>query len=976
MSPAVEGARGRRGSACSSRGGLRKRSFAGLTLVAIGLTALLGAAGSGFSAGAAREAAAPKPSAGAAERNALEAYGKLPLAFVRNVGQSDARVRYSAQASGASFAFTPREAVFAFTKGKRGHSLGLRFVGASKQVEPEGAAPLPGKVNYLLGNDPATWRTGLPTYGEVVYREVWPGIDLAFRGDGRALKYELRLAPGADPGAIRLAYRGQKRLSLGRSGGLRLDTSLGVLRDSRPVSYQVIDGRRVPVASNFVLGQNGDYGFEVGRYDVRRPLVIDPGLLYSTYLGGSGVDAGGGIAVDGAGSAYVTGQTTSADVPTTVGAFDTTYNGGGSDAFVTKLNAAGSAPLLYSTYLGGSGDDVGRGIAVDGTGSAYVTGFTSSGNFPTTVGAFDATYNGVTDAFVTKLNAGGSAPLYSTYLGGSAFDAGHGIALDGANSAYVTGFTHSGDFPTTPGGFDTTLDGPSDAFVTKLNPAGSAPLVYSTYLGGSSEDIGFAIAVDGTASAYVTGSTRSIDFPTTVGAFDTSHNGNADAFVTKLTTAGSALLYSTYLGGSDFDSGRALAVDTFANAYVTGETQSTDFPTTPGAFDPTYNGGFNDAYVTKLNSAGSAPLVYSTYLGGSDIDSGFGIAVDGAGSAYVTGFTGSTDFPTTPGAFDTTYNGGVADAYVTGLNAAGSAPLLDSTYLGGSAGDIGAAIAVDSAGSAYVTGSTSSNDFPTTVGAFDTTYNGGFSDAFVTKLGEAAGAPATLTLDPPADTNTVGETHCVTATVRDAVGNPVPGVTVRFSVPTAAATAASPSNGSDVTDADGEATFCYSAALPGEDVIHAFADTDEDGMQDADEPFGEATKTWILPPSTELCEVTITQGGWIIAANGDRASVGGNARVREDGSVDGHENYQDHGPAQPRHVQSIELTAVTCSEDLTAAAIFGRATVDGAGDFVFRIDVTDMGEPGSNDTYGITMSDGYASGQQRLQGGDVQIHKS
>jgi CSLREA domain-containing protein len=239
------------------------------------------------------------------------------------------------------------------------------------------------------------------------------------------------------------------------------------------------------------------------------------------------------------------------------------------------------------------------------------------------------------------------------------------------------------------------------------------------------------------------------------------------------------------------------------------------------------------------------------------------------------------------------------------------------------------------------------------------------------------GAPATLTLEPAADTNTVGEEHCVTATVRDAFGNPVPGVTVRFSVPTAVATFASPSSGSDVTDANGEATFCYSASLPGEDAIHAYADTDDDHTQDAGEPFGDATKTWILPPNTALCEVKITEGGWIIANNGDRASFGGNAKVTADGTeVQGEENYQDHGPAQPRHVKSIELLATTCSDDLTSATIFGTATIDGSGEFIFRIDVTDQGEPGSNDTYGIMLSDGYASGQHQLRGGNVQIHKT
>jgi hypothetical protein len=303
--------------------------------------------------------------------------------------------------------------------------------------------------------------------------------------------------------------------------------------------------------------------------------------------------------------------------------------------------------------------------------------------------------------------------------------------------------------------------------------------------------------------------------------------------------------------------------------------------------------------------------------------------------------------------------------------------LLYSTFLGGSGLDRGQAIAVDIAGAAYLNGLTASMNFPTTAGAYDTTFNGGGGDAFVSKLETGPGAPATLTLEPAADTNTVGTTHCVTATVRDAAGNPVPGVTVRFSVPTSVATFADPSSGSATTNASGQATFCFSASLPGVDAIHAYADTDNDNMQDAGEPFGDATKTWTPPPSTAFCEVTITQGGWIVANNGDRASFGGNAKVSADGSsVQGQQQYQDHGPAQPLNVHSIELTATTCSDDLTSASIFGTATIDGSGMHVFRIDVMDMGTPGTNDTYGIMLDTGYASGQKQLQGGNVQIHKN
>jgi hypothetical protein len=1199
----------------------RRGSRVRLTLAAIGLTALLNP-GPGLWAGAARETAVPAPTSVTenTDRKALDAYGNLPLSFVPNAGQSDARVRFSAQAVGARFYFTETEAVFAFDKvtpdQDRGVALRLGFLGASPETRIEGQEPLAGKVNYLIGNDPDEWHTQLPTYGQVAYRDLWPGVDMVFRGDASRLKYEFVVRPGAKVEDIQLGYRGAEGLSVDGAGQLQIGTPAGTLTDARPLSYQVVGGARVPIESRFRLhrdaGRATAYGFGVGDYDSRQPLVIDPGLLYSTYLGGGSTDRGNPIAVDAAGNAYVTGLTTSTDFPTTTGAFDTSHNGG-DDAFVTKLNATGSA-LVYSTYLGGSSSDEGFGIRVDTLGNAYLTGRTASTNFPTTLGAFDTSHNGGDDAFVTKLDATGAALLYSTYLGGSGGDRGAGIALDLAGSAHVTGETNS-DGLATIGAFDTTRSG-TDAFVTKLNATGSAR-AYSTYLGGSGADRGFGIAVDGSGSAYVTGETDSNNFPTTSGAFRTSRVGGVDAFVTKLNATGTApLVYSTYLGGSAADRGFGIALDTGGNAYLTGETDSANFPTTAGAFDTVRNG--IDAFVTKLNPAGSA-LVYSTFLGGSNADQGFGIAVDPAGNAYVTGQTQSNNFPTTTGAFDETFNNN-GDAFVTKLDMIGApatltlTPATDTnpvgtqhtvtatvrdvggnpvpgvivrfsvtgantasgsattnasgqatfTYTGNNAGvdaihafadtdndmmqDAGepfgdatktwtpatpatlvltppadtnpvgtshtvTATVRDAGGNPVanvtvrftVTGTVNTSGQCTTnaAGQCDFTYNGPTApgadaitafadtdkdtmqdagepvgtatkawtpgapatltldpaadtnpvgtehtvtatvkDAFgnpvpgvivrftvtgavdtsgqcttdaagqcsftydgptspgadaitayadtdndnVQDVGEPTGAaektwtpgePATLTLTPPADANTVGEEHCVTATVRDAFGNPVPGVTVRFSVPTSVATFASPSSGSDVTDASGEATFCYSASLPGEDAIHAFADTDDDETQDAGEPFGDATKTWTPPVSTELCEVKITQGGWIIANNGDRASFGGNAKVSADGSsVQGQQEYQDHGPAQARNVHSIELLATTCSDDLTTATIFGTATIDGSGTFIFRIDVMDQGEPGVNDSYGIMLSDGYFSGQQQLQGGNVTIHKT
>ena len=469
-------------------------------------------------------------------------------------------------------------------------------------------------------------------------------------------------------------------------------------------------------------------GFRVATYDPSRPLIIDPVLAYSTYLGGSDTDRGNSIAVDSAGSAYVTGDTASIDFPTTAGAAQTTS--AGFDAFISKLNATGTA-LVYSTYLGGSDSDHSFSIAVDGTGSAYVTGETRSPDFPTTAGAVQTTLVAGVDAFVTRLNATGSVLDYSTYLlsGGS----GLGIAVDGAGAAYVTGATEARYFPTTPGALQPThAGGFHDAFVTKLNATGTVRL-YSTYLGGGSgaQDIGGDIAVDSAGSAYVTGRTDSTDFPITPGAAQTTLSDRDDAFVSKLNATGTALVYSTYLGGSDYEDGVGIAVDAAGSAYVTAATQSTDFPTTSGVVQASHAGGRRDAVVTKLNATGTA-LVYSTYLGGSGDDLVVGLAVDGAGAAFVSGTTESTDFPTTSAAPQTTYAGGISDTFVTKLNATGSS-LVYSTYLGGSSLDFSGGLAVDGAGTAYVTGQTFSTDFPTTAGAAQATHAGGL-DAFVTKI--------------------------------------------------------------------------------------------------------------------------------------------------------------------------------------------------------------------------------------------------
>ncbi len=448
------------------------------------------------------------------------------------------------------------------------------------------------------------------------------------------------VAPGADVSAIQVEYEGVESMRVDRDGDLVLKTAGGELRQKRPVAYQETAGGRVEVQVGYRLKTGRRVAFELARYDAGRRLVIDPVLLYSTYLGGSGNDGGNGIAVDGSGNTYVTGFTLSAKFPTSNPL--QANLGGTQNAFVTKINAVGST-LIYSTYLGGNEFDFGFGIAVDGSGNAYVTGQTGSTNFPTANPLQGS--NGLANAFVAKISNTGDKLLYSTYLGGSVNDSGQGIALDALGNAYVTGYATSTNFPT-KNPFQSSLGsqspGSQNAFVAKINAAGSA-LVYSTYLGGSGPDQGRGIAVDGSGNAYVTGITQSTNFPT-ANPLQATNGGGYDAFVTKINAAGSALVYSTYLGGSGTDNGFAIAVDVSGNAYVTGNTTSTNFPST-NPMQATI-GGVQDAFVTKINAAGLA-YVYSTYLGGSGTEYGEGIAVDVSGNAYVTGNTNSTNFPVT-----------------------------------------------------------------------------------------------------------------------------------------------------------------------------------------------------------------------------------------------------------------------------------------------------------------------------------------
>lgn len=668
-----------------------------------------------------------------AEVRLSKTYGNLPLTFEANEGHADEQVKFLSRGSGYSLFLTPTETVLSLSKDEQSTAIRMGLMGANPKPKMAGEEKLSGKTNYLIGNDPKKWRTNVSNYKKVRYQEVYPGIDLVYYGNQRKLEYDFIVKPGVDPKAIRMQFAGVDRMSV-EAGDLVMHTDTGDLTQKAPIIYQEIDGKRIKVAGNYMFLADNQVGFYLGDYDKDRPLVIDPILEYSTYLGGNGADEGHGIAVDGAGNAYVTGGTGSTDFPT-LNALQGANAGGNTIAFVTKLDANGV--LVYSTYLGGTDDtDEGNGIAVDGAGNAYVAGDADSTDFPT-LNALQGANAGGIDAFVAKLDTNG-ALVYSTYLGGSGSEQLSGdIAVDGAGNAYVTGRTTSTDFPTLNAMQGAFGGGQADAFVTKLDTNGA--LAYSTYLGGGSDFApGFGperasgIAVDADGNAYVAGWTDSTDFPTLNALQGALAGGGTDAFVTKLDANGT-LSYSTFLGGNGTDEGRGIAVDGSGNATVTGNTKASDFPTM-NALQGALAGGDEDAFVTKLDTNGA--LSYSTYLGGSSFDIAFGIAVDEAGNAYVTGITRSTDFPTLDtlqGAFP-----GDIDNFVTKLDASGA--LSYSTYLGGSGSDSARGIAVDGSGAAYVTGWTDSRDFPV-LNALQGAFVNSRSDAFITKIGTLNQAP-------------------------------------------------------------------------------------------------------------------------------------------------------------------------------------------------------------------------------------------
>ncbi len=696
-------------------------------------------------------------------------YGKLPLSFEKNQGQTGRTVDFLSRGPGYALFLSSSEAVFSVKSagpavpkplGHAERSLSLthldkenrktdvsyvhmRFLGADANASAFGEKALPGKVNYLKGKNPSEWRTNVPTYEKVRYREVYDGIDLVYYGNQSQLEYDFVVAPGADPSQIAFVFnvdgegRLDKDIEIGSNGDLILHTSTGDICLRKPIVYQQIEGRRQSVDGQYSVGDDCIVSFTLSEYDRTLPLVIDPVvLIYSTYVGGALSDQGVDIAVDEMGNAYITCWTDSSDIPVSAGAVHSEHGVGGSfDVFVAKLNSEGTK-LEYSAYIGGTEDDLSIGIAVDGDGSAYVTGWTKSDDFPVTSGAFQAELAGGSfDVFVLKLDSTGSSLEYSTYLGGAVDDSSRGIALDDLGNAYVVGATNSSDFPVSSGAFQEEFGGgEKDGFVTKLNSEGT-DLEYSTYLGDESLDLITAVAVDDLGYAYITGATDSTGFPTTDGAFQSEYaGGDYDAFVAKLDTSGSSLQYSTFLGGEAGDQSTYadIDVDEEGNAFVVGATDSLDFPVSAEAFQVAFAGGLFDTFAVKLNSTGTA-LEYATYLGGAGDDPVTGIAVGVEGSAYVVGKTDSVNFPLTDDALQTQHGEDGASAFVLKLNSTGSA-LEYSTLLGGALVDGSLGVAVDEEDVAYIVGTTTSRDFPTTPGAFQSSYKGGAFDAFVTKL--------------------------------------------------------------------------------------------------------------------------------------------------------------------------------------------------------------------------------------------------
>lgn len=621
-----------------------------------------------------------------------------------------------------------------------GHVVQMKFAGAKSNTKVYGVKQQPGYHNYFLGNDSAKWATDVPLYDEVVIGEIYDGIAAKIYFEVASVRYDMIVQPGADPSQITLAFDGAEEIFTNANGDLVMKTSLGDVVQGKLFAYQVINGKKQQIPCAFALKtQNSklnteSISFALGSYNPALPLVIDP-VLWSTFLGGNGADYVYRIAADGSGNTYACGSTVNNTFPTLVGSYQTAYQGGARDGFITKLNATGTA-RVYSTFIGGSLDDVFRSIKVDALGNAYVTGDSYGGGYPTTIGS----PAGGVDWVITKLNAAGNALVYSRYFGGGATEAAYDIAVDGSGNAYVTGHTYSNDFSISGGCYQNVRNGLTDGVVCKLD--GTGAMVYSTYIGGSNDDYPVYCEVDGSGNIYLMGYAAS-GYPTTGGAYQTAHAGGAgtDIVVTKMNTTGTGLVYSTYIGGTTQDLAFGIKLDASNNVLLCGSSEG-NFPTTVG---PAYAGGTSDGILCKLNAAGTG-LLFARYIGGSMLDELLQLDFDGGtGDIYVIGTTDSPNYPTTVSCYQSAIAGG-NDMVVTKLNNTATT-LQYSSYFGGASNDNGYGIIFSATNTVYLGASTGSS-LPTTAGAFQTTYGGGTADGFVTKFSTVP-EPPTVTMFAP-----------------------------------------------------------------------------------------------------------------------------------------------------------------------------------------------------------------------------------
>lgn len=669
----------------------------------------------------------------------------LPLFFFPNTGQADASVLYIVQTPDLSARFRPGEAVFQVHH----QQTAVRFLGANPNVSIGAMDPLPAKINFFLGR--SAWKTDVPSYSKIIYRGLYPGIDMTYGGTGRQVKSEFLVAPGADPSLIRLEY--SESLSLDERGDL---ISGDLFREAAPEIYQQIGARRVKIPGHYRLLDAHTVSFELSPYDHSRPLVIDPTISYCSYLGGSSITAITGVAVDSSANLYVTGWTEALNFPVN-GAYQA-VNKGGVDVIVAKLSAAGTG-LLYATYIGGAADDKGAAIAVDNLGQAYVTGSTSSSNFPL-VSSNRATRGGSTAAFALKLNASGNILLYSGYLGGTTYEVGTAIAVDSSYNAYIAGDTQSANFPT-KNATQPVIGGGFDAFVTKLNSSGG--YAFSTFLGGAGNEHAGGIAVDSLGDIFVAGGTASPNFPVQ-SPIQASLAGTQNAFVARF-NFNNTVGFSTYLGGSGstLQQANAIALDSAGNPYIAGVTSSVNFPVTAGAFQPALN-GVQNAFVTKMTATGSA-LVFSTYLGGDNSDWASGIVVNAAGNAYVAGYTSSVNFPQASPV--QTAFGGLTDSFISEFNYAGNG-LVFSTYYGGTGSDAINSIALDTSANVFAGGQTNSLNLPLMNPLQSTTVAP--STGWVLRLGVTALPPTIPSVTSVSPTSGTGSTATFTAVYGDTGG--------------------------------------------------------------------------------------------------------------------------------------------------------------------------------------------------------------